>query len=46
MAITSAMLFVWVIFAAAMKTQDAARYEDRQAIREYLRRRRERRATL
>ena len=46
MAITSAMLFVWVIFAAAMKTQDAARYEDRQAIREYLRRRRERRAAL
>ena len=44
MAITSAMLFVWVLFAAATKTQDAARYEDRQAIRNSLRRRRERRA--
>ena len=42
-AIASAMLFVWVLFAAAMKTQDAARYEDRQAIREHLRHRRERR---
>jgi hypothetical protein len=45
MSITSAMLFVWVLFAAAVKTQDAARYEDRQVIREYLRRRKERRET-
>ena len=45
MAITSAMLFVWVLFAAAVKTQDAARHEDEQAIREYLRRR-ERRGSL
>jgi Flp pilus assembly protein TadB len=43
MAIGAAVLFVQILFAAAMKTQDAARYEDRQVIREHLRRRRERR---
>ena len=44
-AIGSGMLLAWVLFAAAVQTQDAARYEDREVVREYLRRRKGQRSS-
>ena len=44
-AIGCGMLFTWVLFAAAIQTQDAARYEDRGVIHESLHRRNGRHAS-